>query len=76
MEALRYVIMGIGMLGLVVLGSCALVGYTAVESVKSIDGAGIVREAEKSLDRQIIAAHNERMNAEASDPDSDYYDDY
>lgn len=75
-DLLRNVLMGLGCLGLLWLGSCAMIGAgTAVAVSKSSEKVG------KWYEKEELKAHNERDNKAAayhehSDYNADYYENY
>lgn len=75
-DLIRNVLMGLGCLGLLWLGSCAMIGAgTAVAVSKSSEKVG------KWYEKEELKQHNERDNKAAayhehSDYNADYYENY
>ena len=74
--AVKYVLIGIGLLAVLLIGSCAVIGYTTVKAVETVSphGTELVKQIEAAADRQALKVHNDRMNREAAygDYESDY----
>lgn len=75
-DVFRSMIMGLGLLALLWLGSCAIVGTTTVVAVSKVADT-----AAKTYKEEELKYHNERDNEAAayhehSDYSADYYDNY
>lgn len=66
MDIVRNILMGIGCLGLLYLGSCTLVGVSSVVAInEATSPENLERLADEAEERE-NARHNEEMNEEAA----------
>jgi hypothetical protein len=77
--AVKYVLMGMGFMALLIVGSCSLLTYKAVEVAENAAAGGgdAITRLEKAADRQVTRARNEQFYREASyesRPSEDYYE--
>lgn len=68
MDAIKYVLMGFGLMGLLLLGSCMFIGYSTVKAVDEAtsEGSQFRKDLEASAKDYELKRHNERLNAESS----------
>ena len=81
MDAVRKLIMAMGLLTLLWLGSCTLIGVGSVVAVGAIANSELADKAGRKISKWENQAHNEEINEdgpyhERSDYEADYYDNY
>lgn len=76
MDLIRNILIGIGFLFMLVIGSCTMLGMGAVSVGQAVvQKAGpAIEEAKREAERERLERHNERMNRRAAMYDSDYDD--
>ena len=79
MAAVKYVLMGMGFMALLIVGSCSLLTYKAVEVAENAaaNGGDAIDRIERAADRQVTRARNEEFYREAAyqeRPSEEYFE--
>jgi hypothetical protein len=78
MTAVKYIMMGMGFMALLVIGSCSLLTYSAfkVAETAAVGGEDAIDRIEKASEKQITRLRNEQFYREAGEEVQDYRDPY
>jgi hypothetical protein len=81
MSVIKIMAAGTGLLLILIIGSCAAIGYTTVATVNGLAKSDAAHKTGRKLDEWELKAHNEIGNRDApyheySDYNRDYYDNY
>jgi hypothetical protein len=78
MTAVKYLLMGMGVMALLVVGSCSMLTYSAVKVAESAaaNGGDAIDRIEAAADRQVTRARNEEFYREAAASEDRSDEDY
>lgn len=81
MSAARLMTLGAGLVLLLIVGSCAAIGFTTVATVDGLANSDAATRANRKLNELELKVHNEIGNRdgsyhEYSDYERDYYENY
>lgn len=78
MTGLKYILMGMGFMAMLIVGSCSVLTYKAVSVAEdaAANGEDAITRIEKAADRQVQKHKNDEFYREAAyaDTTSDYYE--
>jgi hypothetical protein len=78
MTAVKYLLMGMGVMALLIVGSCSMLTYSAVKIAETAaaGSGGAIDRLEKAADRQVTRARNEEFYREAAHSESNDVNDW